>query len=1026
MELPVQYHTPLSGDFLGSARGIDWSGLRTGVEKSMDTLGGQSGRDISVSQTAAPTQQPAHLHRSSERGPEQADFDLLRPRLLIQFLTPEQVHELLGACVGGPSNPFVDKARQRLFRDFAAHLAESDPDGDPADPALRTAWLQQKLKDRDDEQVVAWALRAWAYSHIEGPNDRFLRVQPIIDLVEEHEHANDVDSTAASVVLLKKALNRYAEDASSPEKAALHLVIHSLESGASFVTIVDTARRAGLLIDPLIERARRIEAHQQRCRNSSSAKEGESGHTSGEQVAGSADAAVSTALSSAVESFDLSRHMASARHMSLLDQVLVRQAVASVSQTDGGLSQRQLDALIDELVRLNPNRHQTYHARGFVDALRGEPIRMTFRTANDERRAWVLCVAIIGTLRTNDGDAVMRLISEHEDVFDVLLAKPELYAGAWLMEPLYPVLRDRARFDALTKLFADHLENVAAASQKRLVSQAMRDARDLIVKGNPDRAVDLLDAVGPALGAGAQLAISSRDRQAFLREAMWRRGQAAMAVGDFGLAIKFFDDLLELPETSPARRAKVLADVGLAKAQIRRIHDVFPGNDRATADIVAASLLEGCDDFVSAINLDADAAVRSRLCLAVLALQNRSTPDLIAHLRSFLQATMGEKPGYYGPYAQAWTRFLLALAIAESGSPAEYRSAVDELADALREPGFAPPVYMCSRLASACAEAGLCSSVALLIEFIERRDPLALIDVVYERRLETCSKRARQVLLEYAPHPALSVDNRLDLLSRVMYAASTNNDCDAWTQLAEVTQQLGEADPPACARYLDFIEAAREQVADADLIEALDEAQLALWKQAGMFQPIFARLSSRVDELLREGGAYDLEYAGEVLDDLESLQSPWIAEQLAPLRDRLSTAASPGTPATISDLLLRRGSPVRIYVVGGGDRHLGYEATIQDQLDLKYPRGSVSVTFLTPGFSANWMPHVQAVERNIARFDAMVIIYATRTTFGEWVREIARKAGKPFRTCGRQGRGAVLHTIMKAVEESVSIESSRT
>ena len=571
----------------------------------------------------------------------------------------------------------------------------------------------------------------------------------------------------------------------------------------------------------------------------------------------------------------------------------------------------------------------------------------------------------------------------------------------------------------LSKLFADHLENVAAGSQKRLVVRAMRDARDLIVEGKPDRAVDLLDAVGPAVGSGTQLAISSRDRKSFLVEAMWRRGQAAMAVGDFVRALDFFNDLLDMPKTSPARRAKVLADVGLAKAQLRRIHDVFPGDNKAAADNVAASLAKGLEDFLRAIGLDSDAAVRSRLCLAVLEIEDRSTPAAIDHLRSFLQATMGEKPGYYGPYAQAWTRFLLALAVTEVGSPAEYRSAVDELADAFREPGFSPPAYMCSRLASACAEVGLGSSVEQLVEFIERRYPLALQDIVFHRRLEACSKRSRQSLLEYAPHPALSLDNRLDLLSRVMYAASQSNDGDAWTQLAEVTQQLAEADPAACGRYLEFVEAAREQVADADLIELYEEAQLALWKQSGMIEPVFARLSNRIDELLREGGAYDLEYAGELLDELEGLHSPWIAQRLAPIRERFDAATSPRTEASVASLLVRRGSPIRIYVIGGGDRHRGYEATIREQLARKYPCGTVDVEFLIPGFSANWKPHADAVDRNIHRFDAVVIIYATRTTFGEWVRDIARKAGRPFRTCGRQGRGAVLHTVTKVVEQAV-------
>ena len=982
----------------------------------MDTLGEQNGAGLNGSKIAEPEHMTPGFHRLPPTGSQQRDIDLLRPRLLIQLLTSEQIQELLAACVGSPSNPFVERAQQRLFRDFEACLADVDPDGDPSDPALRTAWLQQQLVNAEDERVIGFALRVWSYSRIEWPSDQFLQVKPVMELVEEHETAGDLDATAAAVVLLEKALHKYAQDANPPAKAALHFAIRAMDSGGSFAAVVGAGRRAGLSIDPLIDLAHGMYEKEHR-QNGFSTADGSS-RPNGESFADVADAAVPP-LSSAVESFDLSKHMASARTMSILDQVLVRQAVASASQTDGALNPRQLDALTDEVVRLNPARHQTYHARGFVDALRGEPIRMAFRMANDERRAWVLCGAIIGTLRTNDSDAVMRLIGEHEDVFEVLLAKPELYAGAWLMEPLYPVLRDRARFDALSKLFADHLENVAAGSQKRLVVRAMRDARDLIVEGKPDRAVDLLDAVGPAVGSGTQLAISSRDRKSFLVEAMWRRGQAAMAVGDFVRALDFFNDLLDMPKTSPARRAKVLADVGLAKAQLRRIHDVFPGDDKAAADNVAASLAKGLEDFLRAIELDSDAAVRSRLCLAVLEIEDRSTPAAINHLRSFLQATMGEKPGYYGPYAQAWTRFLLALAVTEAGSPAEYRSAVDELADAFREPGFLPPAYMCSRLASACAKAGLGSSVEQLVEFIERRYPLALQDIVFDRRLEACSKRSRQSLLEYAPHPALSLDNRLDLLSRVMYAASQSNDGDAWTQLAEVTQQLAEADPAACGRYLEFVEAAREQVADADLIELYEEAQLALWKQSGMLEPVFARLSNRIDELLREGGAYDLEYAGELLDELEGLHSPWIAQRLAPIRERFDAATSPRTEASVAGLLVRRGSPIRIYVIGGGDRHRGYEATIREQLARKYPRGTVDVEFLIPGFSANWKPHADAVDRNIHRFDAVVIIYATRTTFGEWVRDIARKAGRPFRTCGRQGRGAVLHTVTKVVEQAV-------
>ena len=146
---------------------------------------------------------------------------------------------------------------------------------------------------------------------------------------------------------------------------------------------------------------------------------------------------------------------------------------------------------------------------------------------------------------------------------------------------------------------------------------------------------------------------------------------------------------------------------------------------------------------------------------------------------------------------------------------------------------------------------------------------------------------------------------------------------------------------------------------------------------------------------------------------------PWIAERLPPLRERLAAATSPHSAISVvaPRLHARAGRDLR-----GRRRRQSSRLRADDPravLGQKFPRGSVDVEFLIPGFSANWGPHADTVERNISRFDAMVIIYATRTTFGEWVRDIARKAGKPFRTCGRQERGAVLHTVTKVVENAV-------
>ena len=80
----------------------------------MDTLGEQNGAGLNGSKIAEPEHIPPGFHRLPPTGSQQPDIDLLCPRLLIQLLTSEQIQELLSACVGRPSNPFVEPAQHRV------------------------------------------------------------------------------------------------------------------------------------------------------------------------------------------------------------------------------------------------------------------------------------------------------------------------------------------------------------------------------------------------------------------------------------------------------------------------------------------------------------------------------------------------------------------------------------------------------------------------------------------------------------------------------------------------------------------------------------------------------------------------------------------------------------------------------------------------------------------------------------------------------------------------------------------------
>jgi hypothetical protein len=100
----VRYDTPLSGDFWPVvAAASAWAFARV-WRRAWIPLGGQNGDGLSAVNIAKPDQTASRSICSAPRISERADIDLMRPPVAVEFLTPEQIHEFLAACVGRPTN----------------------------------------------------------------------------------------------------------------------------------------------------------------------------------------------------------------------------------------------------------------------------------------------------------------------------------------------------------------------------------------------------------------------------------------------------------------------------------------------------------------------------------------------------------------------------------------------------------------------------------------------------------------------------------------------------------------------------------------------------------------------------------------------------------------------------------------------------------------------------------------------------------------------------------------------------------
>lgn len=108
------------------------------------------------------------------------------------------------------------------------------------------------------------------------------------------------------------------------------------------------------------------------------------------------------------------------------------------------------------------------------------------------------------------------------------------------------------------------------------------------------------------------------------------------------------------------------------------------------------------------------------------------------------------------------------------------------------------------------------------------------------------------------------------------------------------------------------------------------------------------------------------------------------------------------------------GPPVRVLFVGGDESQARYHAGIEAAVTARY-RGTVTVEWWAPGWSSNWAPVADAVERRYPGAGALVLMTFVRTNFGRRMRATSGGAGVPWVSCTGHGRTAMDRAIDRAV-----------
>jgi hypothetical protein len=678
-----------------------------------------------------------------------------------------------------------------------------------------------------------------------------------------------------------------------------------------------------------------------------------------------------------------------------IDQVMIKQAVASYTGVVGALSIDDLHRLIDELVKLNTDRRSSYFHLGFVDALddRWRPA-LPDEAMNESRRQWFVFGQLSGATRRGNARRIVEVADEDPVALTAVIDHPS--QGRSVTRAVTEALLDQDPRSAASVLRRRLAGGHAFTGMAECLTAAHQRARALLAEQEPDAAEALWEALAQAPeDLLDDLAIAARRRLV----------ACARARDDYPTARTRVDELLAA-SPSPHERAVLETERGLIAAEIPHVRVIQLGATDAHRNNLRARLERGRHHFEAALELEAT-EWRAALCLGVL-LALEGQPDRSAPLLELARSQLEQDTVAANAQLDLEIKFLAALERLRTLEEGWDGRAFKDVRDAIEHPAWTPPANDLVEVLELLALHGSRHATQLLalaadhlpapklstaaLQLLERDEPGALWSAARLARSSKVPPLERLGLLTRAldvdPGDEAEVTEELvdvldDLLRQVTdeeverrfasWLASSSTASDLFGPLgvldrrAHLHQRLGE------------VEAAR------DLVERMLHRVLAT--------PLPDRTFDAVELL---GRHRELDPTGER------------SQELAGLTEAADARRGPDDGA-----LETSSRTVRLLFVGGDERQADAHAPVEQRLR-ELVGGEVEVCWVHPGWSSNWTAYAEQAEAKYDAVDALVLMPLVRTNLGRRLRRGSGDAGLPWVACTGHGRDSMARALATA------------
>ncbi len=696
-----------------------------------------------------------------------------------------------------------------------------------------------------------------------------------------------------------------------------------------------------------------------------------------------------------------------------LDQVLIRSVIASVAEVHGALTPDKVEDLVEEVVQLNLERHQSYFHRGFLAVLLGRPLELDFPEASDVRRGWYACGAILGYQRRGMLDAVVALLGDKPELAREL-ARPGSGYAERVVSIVFSAFCQKGRFAEAARFLSPGVVGYAGVT---LAEEVLETASGLIRQRREADARRLLDVLLAALPALREDPDLPGDFEILLSR---RRAHCARLRGDFEGARKLL--LPQLAAADPDVRSDILADLGLIDCGLRSLADVRLPPDEALLEEFGAQFEKGVPRFLESSRVAAGGRSHGDFCLGLMYFAKGDTDASIPYLERAV-AGMGADPERYGQFGPLDTaRLALAVALAEQTDLARVPYARDLMSQVLdtknKVPGYLPRRAL---IALELIDAEVAMDLAR--EIYQTRGQRSL-HVLAQTRMIRFLPDALDELLEESKRDNYSKERRFESARVVLAESHAMRDAPSADRPTRLVERSTEAldllveladEEPFRQQLLDLLDAPTGPWRTA--LEPLDRrvVRAALFEDAGAFANAASELAHAFHETLDVDDEWALGKAEALLEDIRALGGDEAVDSLEPRlaqyrevferRSQSGLVVPPSVdPADFYGLVL---------VIGGNETQVQQDTAIASAIKALWP--NVTVVFERTGWNSNWGDQLRLMDGELTRARAVVLMRYVRTMLGRAIRKRCGELELPWIACTGSGRASMVRAIEQAI-----------